>query len=268
MKVGVLLKQVPASDTRIKINGDASGIVTDEVKWEINPYDEFALEAALQLKEAGTASAVVLLTLGDKDAEGRIKDAVARGAGKLVDDAIRIDDPALAGSDSLGIARALAAAASKAGVQLLLAGKQAIDTDNAQVPSMVAELLDWAQVSVVTELTVEGGSITAHRDAGGGDKEVVQTSLPAVITCDKGLNSPRFASLKGIMMAKRQKISTWGIGDLGLDAGSVGAAGALVNEGAYSEPPPRPSGRVINLGSPEANVKELVRLLREEAKVI
>ncbi len=263
MKIGVCLKQVPATDSAIKINADATGIVTDDVKWIVNPYDEFALEAALQLKEAGQASEVVVLSMGAADSEARIKDGLARGAGS----AVRLHDDAFAGSDSLGIARVIAAACKKAEIGLLLCGRQAIDTDNWQVPAMVAELLGWGQVSAISTLALEGETVTATRAAGSGSSHLVQTRVPAVLTCDKGLNTPRFATLKGIMMAKRKKIACWGAADLGLDGG-VGAAGAHVTVSGYAPPAARPAGRVIDGDSPAAKAQELVRLLREEAKVI
>lgn len=263
MKIGVLLKQVPSSDEQIKIADPSAGIATGDVKWTINPYDEYAVEAALRLKEAKQATDVVLFTVGGKEVEQRIRDALAMGA----DSAVRLDDAAFAGSDCLGIARILAAAIKAEGVELVLAGKQAIDGDNAQVPVMVAELLDWAHVSVVTKLEVGDGSLKAWRDSGGGVQDVVEASLPAVITADKGLNEPRYASLKGIMAAKRKKIIVKGAGDIGVDAGTVGAGAALVVEDAWSLPPARPAGRILD-GDSAAAVKELVRVLREEAKVI
>jgi len=264
VKIGVCLKQVPATDTRIKINGDGSGIETGDVKWEINTYDEFALEAGLQLKDAKMAKNVVIFTFGGKSCEKSIRDGLARGA----TGAVRLDDAAFAGSDALGVARALAAALQKEGVDLVLCGKQAVDDDNSQVPAMIAELMGCAQISFISDLEVAGDTVTAHRAMGGGDSHVVRAALPVVLTCDKGLNTPRFASLKGIMMAKRKKIAVYGAADLGLDAGSVGAAGAVVETSAYTLPPARPAGRIIEGDSPEAKVAELVRLLREEAKVI
>lgn len=266
MNIAVLLKQVPDTDARIKPTADGSGIETDGIKYIINPYDEFALEAALQMKDAKIAKDVTVITLGDKGTEKQIKDALARGATASV----RVDDADFAGSDSLGIARALAAAVSKSGATLVLAGKQAIDGDSSQVPAMVAELLGWAQISVVNELSLEGDNVTAARVMGGGSVDVVSAKLPAVVTCEKGLNNPRFASMKGIMMAKRaiKKLSVWSAEDLGLDASQVGSAGALVEESGFSSPPARPSGRILDAGSPEATVAELVKLLREEAKVI
>jgi len=263
VKIGVLLKQVPASDARIKIADPSSGIDTADIKWEINPYDEYALEAALQLKDAKQASSVVILSVGGGDADQRIRDGLARGA----DAAVRLDDAAFAGSDCLGIARILAAAARAEGVELLLAGKQAIDGDNAQVPGMVAELLEWGNISVVDKLEFADGQVKAWRAAGGGARDVVEAALPLVITCDKGLNEPRYASLKGIMMAKRKKIAVKGAGDLGLDAATVGAGAALVTEDNWSLPPERPAGRILE-GDDAARVKELVGLLRDEAKVI
>ncbi len=263
MKIGVLLKQVPATDTRIKIADPSSGIVTDDVKWEINPYDEYALEAALQFKDAKVASEVVIISLGGADADQRIRDGLARGA----DRAVRLDDPAFAGSDCLGVARVLAAAAKAEGVELLLGGKQAVDGDNAQVPVMVAELLGWGNISVVDKLELADGKVKAWRASGGGSRDVVETTLPVVITCDKGLNEPRYASLKGIMMAKRKKIDVKGAADLGVDASTVGAAAALVVEDGWSLPPERPAGRILD-GDDATRVKQLVELLRDEAKVV
>lgn len=262
MKIGVLLKQVPASDSRVKINGDQTGIVTDDIKWEINPYDEFALEAGIQLKEAKVADSLVLITLGGKDAEARVKDGLARAV-KAKPEAIRVDGGDFAGADSLGIAKALAAAIKKAGIDLVLTGKQAIDNDNAQVPAMVAELLDLPQVTCVEKLEVSGDSLTAHRVMGGGQVDVVKAPVQAIVTCDKGLNEPRFASLPGIMKAKRAKIAVWGAGDLGVDAGS-----ALVSESDYREPPARPAGQIIEGASVAEKVDKLVNLLQNEAKVL
>ncbi len=267
MKIGVCLKQVPASDSRIQINADASGIVTDDIKWEINAYDEYALEAGIQLKEANKADELLIISLGGQDAEARIKDGIARGV-KAKPEAVRLDDAAFAGSDSLGKARIIAAAVKKSGVDLLLCGKQAIDNDNAQVPAMVAELLGWAQITMVDKLELEGDSVTANRVMGGGAVDTVTATLPAVVTCEKGLNTPRFASLPGIMKAKRAKIPVWGAADLELDASTVGAAGSLVDEGGYSLPTARPAGVIIDGATPEEKVQKLVSALRNDAKVV
>jgi electron transfer flavoprotein beta subunit len=263
MKIGVLLKQVPATDTRIRVNAEGTGILTDDIKWEINPYDEFALEEALRIKQAGKATEVVIVSLGGADCEPRIRDGLARGA----DRAVRIDDPSLAGSDALGVARAIAGALRSEGIGLALAGRQAIDGDSSAVPVMIAELLGWNQVVYVDKLTIEGGAFQAQRAAGGGVREIVSGSLPAVVTCDKGLNEPRYATLPGIMAAKRKPVAVKSLADVGVDAGSVGRGAALVSFSAMGLPPARPAGRMI-AGDADSAAAELVRLLRDEAKVI
>lgn len=264
MKIGVCIKQVPATDEEIKIASAAAGPSLDTVaKWELNPYDEFAVEEALKLKDAGLATEVVVFTVGSAATEARLRDNLAKGA----DRAVRLDDPAFGGSDCLGIARILAAALKAEGVGLVLCGKQAVDGDNAQVPAMVAELLGWPQVTVVDKLEVTGEGFKAWRAAGGGAREVVAGNLPVVVTADKGLNEPRYASLKGIMMAKKKSVDVRDAAALGIDVSTVGAAAALVVEGNWAGPPARPAGRILQGDNP-AVVAELVRLLREEVKVL
>ena len=173
MKLGVCIKQVPATDTRVVINPTASGILTNDVKWEINPYDEYALEEAVRQKAAGKGTEVVLFTVGGADAEARMRDALARGADRVV----RVEDPALAGSDALGYARALAAAIKAEDVGAVFCGRQAVDGDNGAVPAMIAEILGWGQASWIDKVGFEGTTFTANRAAGGGAKEVVTGSL-------------------------------------------------------------------------------------------
>ncbi len=263
MKIGVCLKQVPATDTRIRVNADGTGIVTDDVKFEINPYDEYALEEGLRIKGTDATREVIVFTIGGADCEPRVRDALARGA----DRAVRIDDPALAGSDALGIARALAAALKEQGVGLVLCGRQAIDGDSSAVPAMIAELLGWNQVCYADKLVLEGASFTAQRAAGGGVREVVSGAMPVVVSCDKGMNEPRTATLPGIMKAKAKKIDVKNLAALGVDAGSVGAGAAIVKQNNMGLPPARPPGRMLQ-GDAKTVAAKLVRLLREEAKVI
>ncbi len=258
MKIGVLLKQVPATDTRIKINAGATGIETGGVKLEINPYDEHALEAALKLKDAKKAKEVVIISIGGKGNDQRIRDGLARGADK----GFWINDPALEGADSLTVAKVLAAAAKELGVDMLMAGKQAVDDDNAQVPAMVAELLGWPQALVISALELDGGTFKATRDVGGGLRQVVQGNLPALISADKALNSPRYASLPGIMKARRKPIAKKTAGALGVEVGTP-----MVADANWTLPPERPAGRVLQ-GEPADVVQELVTLLRTEAKVL
>lgn len=263
MKIGVCLKQVPATDTRIKIKDPESGVDTAGVKWEINPYDEYALEEALRLKDAKKASQVILFTIGNKGSEQKIREGLARGA----DAAVRIDDPALTGSDSLGVARALAAALKAEGVDLVFAGKQAVDDDRSQVPAMIAELLDWPQILDMAKLEIEGSTLKAWCNAGSGSRDVIAASLPAVLTADKELNEPRYASLRGIMKAKRKKIAVKKLADLGLTADQVGSGAAQVVENNWSLPPQRGEVHMVDGNGVDA-ARELVRLLREDAKVI
>ncbi len=260
MKIGVCLKQVPATDTRFRIDNTGNGVVLSDVKFEISPYDEFALEEALRLRDAGVGTEVIVFTLAGADADQRIRDALARGANR----AVRLDDPAFAGLDSLGVARVLATAAQKEGVGLILCGKQAADDDNAQVPAMIAEILDWPQALVVDRLEIGGGRFKAWRVASGGAREIIEGPLPVVVSCTKGLNEPRYASLKGIMEAKKKSLTVANAGALGLDGARLAT---VVRSTRWSLPPDRPKGRILT-GDNATVVRELVRLLREEAKVI
>lgn len=265
MKVGVLLKQVPDTETRIRINATATGIATDGIKYVINPYDEFALEEALKLLDAKKATEVVLFCLGGgaAQADQRIRDGLARGANR----GVWLNDAAFEGSDALGAARALSAAVKAEGIQLLLCGKQAVDDDSCAVPAMVAELLGWAGVMFISALEINGGAFKATRDAGKGLRQVVSGNLPAVMSCDKALNVPRYASLPGIMKARTKPIANKKPADLGLDASKVGKAAAVVTDANWGLPPERPKGRILQ-GEPDQVVKELVRVLRNEAKVL
>ena len=265
MKIGVLLKQTPATDSRIRIMADGTGIETGDINWIVSAYDEHGLEQAATIKGKDRKKEVILFTLGGKGFQGdrRIRDGLAKGG----DRAVWLSDAAFEGSDSLGTARALAAAVKAEGVDILFAGKQAVDDDNAQVGAMVAELLGWPQVTIISKLELDGDTFRATRDAGQGQRQVVQGKLPAVFTADKALNTPRYAKLPDIMKARRKKIAQKKPADLGIDASQVGAAGRVVMESNWGPPPERPQGRILE-GEPEAVVQELVKLLREEAKVI
>ena len=261
MKIGVFLKQVPDTETKIRIMPDAAGIESGDVKWIVNPYDEFAVEAGLRLKEA-TGGEVVVISLGQARTLDAARTALAMGA----DRAVILDDDGFSGGDSLATARALAAAVQKEGLDIVFAGRQAIDHDNSQVPQIVAGLLDWPHATWITSFEHDGDSATIKRAIGGGKVEVAKVALPAVFTCNKGLNEPRYASLPGIMKAKSKPVVRYSPVDLDLD-GEVGAQGSAVRFFDYHMPPPRPEGRILE-GEPPERVKELVRLLREEAKVL
>ena len=261
MKIGVLIKRVPDSDSRITVRDSAAGVdLANVTKWVVNPYDEFAAEAGIQLKEKGVGSEIILFTVGTSASDKQIRTELARGG----DRAVRIDGPGFDEADALGVARALAAAIQKEGVQLVLCGKQAIDGDSSQVPGMLAEILGWPQITGINGLEVEGETIKANRPVGGGSVDVVQARIPAVLSCDKGLNNPRFPKLPAIMKAKKKPLDVLDAAALGLSEGDLAP---LTQEANWGNPPPRPTGRILQ-GDTAAVVKELVQLLRDEAKVL
>lgn len=260
MKIGVCVKITPDTDARIKPTADGSGVDRTGIKWVVSPYDMFAIEEAIATKEKHGGE-VISFTVGDDQAPAQLRaSCLALGAARSV----LVDDPAARETDALGVARVLAAAVKKEGIELLFTGKVAIDDDNVQVPSMVAELLGWTQVSRVVEFSVDGDTFTATRSMDGGVREVVRGKLPAVITAERGLNTPRYAKLPDIMKAKRKPIDTVDLASLELSAEDLAPA---VTVSGYAVPAERPKGRILE-GDVDTQVKELVRLLREEAKVI
>ncbi|MBI3914840.1 MAG: electron transfer flavoprotein subunit beta/FixA family protein [Chloroflexi bacterium] len=259
--VVVLIKRVPDTETRIQVKDGK--VNTEGISWVISPYDEYAVEEALRLQEK-YGGKVTLLCLGSEDAKETIRKGLALGA----DDAVHLNDPAFEGGDAATTARALAAALKKMEYALVLAGKQAVDEDNAQVAIRVAELLDLPHVNAIIKLDLADDKKSARcvREV-DGERDMMETSLPAIFTAQQGLNEPRYPSLKGIMGAKKKPIADWKAADLGLDPAHLGAAGAQIQVERYDPPAPRPPGKIIP-GDPATAAKELVRLLREEAKVI
>ncbi|MGD8794114.1 MAG: electron transfer flavoprotein subunit beta/FixA family protein [Anaerolineae bacterium] len=258
----VCLKEVPDTETRIQVRDGQ--VVEEGIQYVVNPYDEFALEEALKWQEE-EGGKVTLVSLGPERARESILKGLAMGA----DEVYHLSDPAFLGGDAYATARALAAAIEKLGeYDVIFCGKQAVDEDNAAVGIMVAELLDLPHVSVVSELTLDAGNASgqAKRDIEGG-KEVVEFPLPAVITTQKGLNEPRYPSFRGIRQARKKPFNEWTVGDVGLEAGEVGTAGAKVQIVEVTPPPERPPGRIVE-GEPEEAAREVVHLLRDEAKVI
>jgi electron transfer flavoprotein beta subunit len=262
MNAIVCLKEVPDTETRIEVR---DGKVAEEgVQYVVNPYDEFALEEALKWQEE-YGGKVTLVSLGPERARESILKGLAMGA----DEVYQLADDAFLGGDAYAIAKALAAAIQKVGdYDVIFCGKQAVDADNHAVGIMLAELLDLPHVAVVSGLEIadDGTCAKAERDIEGG-KELVELPLPAVITAQKGLNEPRYPSFRGIRQARRKPFTVWSVGDLGLDTGEVGAAGAKVEMIEVTPPPERPPGRIVE-GEPADAAKEVARLLREEAKVI
>ncbi|MDQ3557495.1 MAG: electron transfer flavoprotein subunit beta/FixA family protein [Gemmatimonadota bacterium] len=249
MKSIVCVKRVPDTETRIRITGDESGIESAGVKWVLNPYDEFAMEAALRQKEGAGAGEVTAITAGGPAAAETLRSCLAMGADRAVLlRAERIDG-------GLPVARLLADEIRGREYDLLLFGMKAVDDDLQAVGPMVAELLGLPAASAVTEFSVDGGSVTAHREIEGGT-ELVELRIPCVLTMTKGAYEPRYASLKGIMAAKKKPLEEKDVQP---------TPGSLRVEG-MSYPPERQAGRIIGEG-PDA-VPELLRVLREEARVL
>ncbi len=261
MNIVVLIKRVPDTETRIQIKD--SQVSTEGISWVISPYDEYAVEEALRLIEKHTGK-VTLVCLGPEDAKETIRKGLALGA----DQAVHLNDPAFLNGDASTTAQVLAAALKKIEYDLILSGKQAVDEDNAQVGIRVAELLDLPHVNaaIKLELSDDKKSARCTREV-DGDRDVMETSLPAIITAQQGLNEPRYPSLKGIMGAKKKPITDWRASDLGLDPATVGEQGAKFQLVQVEPPPARPPGKIIP-GDAATAAKELARLLREEAKVI
>ncbi len=249
MKTYVCIKRVPDTEARLKVAADGKSIDTAGLKYIISPYDEYALEAALRLKEASGAGEVVVVSVGDGAAGEQLRSALAMGA----DAAVLLKGQA--DMDGLATAKALAAELKASGAELVLCGMKAADDDQQEVGPMLGELLDLPCVTGVSEFEIQGGSVVCQREAEGGT-EVVEAPLPAVVTITKGKVEPRYPSLKGIMAAKKKPLEEK---DAQLPASRI-----QVRE--LTPPPERPAGRIVGQG-PDA-VPELVRLLKEQAKVL
>lgn len=258
MKIFVCLKQVPDTETKIKILPDQSGIDTAGIKWVMNPYDEHAVEEAVKFKEKNTGAQVWVITSGPKArAAEALRTALAMGA----DEALLINSPE--NLDALSTAKALASVIGTEGpAHLIFSGKLAIDTNQSSVPQMVAEFLSIPHTTVVSKIEMTPENTTVERDVEGGAKEVVQMINPALIAANKGLNMPRYASLPGIMKAKKKVIKEIEFSSLG-----IAATEQKVRYSGFSLPPEKPAVKLLT-GDAASQVSQLVSALRDEAKVI
>jgi electron transfer flavoprotein beta subunit len=245
----VCIKQVADTETRVKVAADGRSLDPTGVTWILNPYDEFAIEQALLLKEKAGAGEVVVVSVGGAGLPTTLRNALAMGADRAIH--LKCDVPL----DGLNVARALSAEIRTLSPAIVWFGKQAVDDDAAQVGLMVAEMLDLPSVGVVAAFALDGEKATVEREIEGG-REVVEVTLPAAFTTDKGLNQPRFASLKGIMAAKKKPIDE--------RPAAVGAPALEVV--ALELPAPRKAGRIVGEGV--AAVPELIRVLREEVQIL
>lgn len=256
MKIGVLLKQVPDTESSVGIKADGSGIDERNIKWIINPFDEYAIEEALRAKEK-FGGEVVVITAGPARSVDAVRQALAMGA----DRGIRIDS----GRELDPYSRAVVLSKACAGenFDIIFAGRQASDDGYGQVHIGVAEMLSWPHVTPVEkfEISDDGRGIKVQRPTAGGTKEIVESALPVVVGCEKGLNQPRYATLPGIIKARSKPVAELSADDL------LSGEKSKVKVVSYSLPPERAAGRIIP-GGPEEAAQELVRLLREEARVI
>jgi electron transfer flavoprotein beta subunit len=249
VKILVPIKRVPDPATTIRVLPDGSGIATDNVKWVINPFDEIAIEEALRIKEKQGSGEVVLITVGQSAWQEQLRTGLAMGADRSI--LVKTD----AALDTLAIAQILAKVAGDEKPDLILLGKQAIDDDSNQIGQMLAELLGWPQATFASKLEIADGKVTVIREVDGG-LETIAFSLPSLVTTDLRLNEPRYASLPGIMKARKKELKEIPADSLGID---LAPKLKIKNLAA---PPKRQAGR--KLGS----VAELVQALHSEAKVI
>lgn len=260
MNIFVFVKRVPDTESKIRISPDGKRINEEGLTFILSPYDEYAVEEALRLKEA-QGGQVTAISVGPQEAAVVLKKCLAMGA----DEAVLVKDSASETYDGLRTAKIIAQLMKTkfSSYSLLLFGKQSVGADNAQVPSMVAGLLGLPQVNVVTKLQIEGKKGTALREIEGAH-EKVSFPLPAVLSAQKGLNEPRYETLKGIMMAKRKEIPVIELDETGLSEEVLNPRLEVVK---LETPPAKQAGKIID-DSPEEAAKKLVAFLHEEAKII
>jgi electron transfer flavoprotein beta subunit len=249
VKILVSVKRVPDPATTIRILPDGTGIATDNVKWVINPFDEIAIEEALRIKEKQSGGDVALLSVGQQTWQEQLRTGLAMGADRAI--LVRADQQL----DSLAIARVMAKIVGDEKPDLVIIGKQAIDDDANQVGQMLAEMLGWPQATFASKVEIAGTKCTVVREVDGG-LETIAFELPAVITTDLRLNEPRYASLPGIMKARKKELKEIPVDSLGVDLTPKLKIKTL------AAPPKREAGRKV------ASVEELVSVLHSEAKVI
>jgi electron transfer flavoprotein beta subunit len=249
MKVLVAVKRVVDYNVKIRVKQDQSGVELNNVKMSMNPFDEIAVEEAVRLKEAGTATEVVAVSLGVKQCQETIRTALAMGADRGI--LVETDDEL----QPLAVAKLLKEVVAKESPDLVILGKQAIDDDANQTGQMLAALLDWSQGTFASKVVVADGKLDVTREIDGG-LETIKIDLPAIVTTDLRLNEPRYASLPNIMKAKKKPLDTLTPADLCVDTAP------RLKTLKVAEPPSRQAGVKV------ADVAELVDKLRNEAKVI
>ena len=249
MKILVAVKRVIDYNVQIRVKEDNSGIVTDNVKMSTNPPDDNAIEEAVKIKEAGKATEIVAITIGDDKAQETVRKALAVGA----DRGIHVKADGII--EPLAVSKILKAVVEKEKPDLIFMGKQAIDDDCNQTGQMLAALLNWPQATFASKIHVKDKSLEVTREVDEG-LETIEVNIPAIVTCDLRLNEPRYASLPNIMKAKKKPLDQMSATDLGVDTKP------RIEQIKVEEPPRRKAGIKV------ANVAELVNKLKNEAKVI
>ena len=256
MNVMVCLKQVPHQDARLDVNSDGTWIQEDNIKFEINSYDTYAIEEALRLKDAGDAE-VVVVSIGPDRVTQALRTALGMGA----DRAVHINDPATQGVDALGSAKILAAVAKEVGAEVIFTGLMADDDNASAIPPMLAELLDMPSATGVVATDVGDTSIKVERELEGGALEVVELPKPCLIAIQTGANQVRYASLKGIMQAKKKPVDVKTLADLGL-ADSVGGEHNKTTVNKIYVPAKGDTAEILE-GSTDEIVTQLVAKIKE-----
>lgn len=264
MRIAVCIKQVPDTEARLRVAKDGRWVDEEDLPFVINESDNYALEEALTLAEQ-TGGEVVVFSLGPARVKEALRKALALGAVR----AVHLEDEAFAGGDAMATARALAAALAREEVDLVLTGSQSDDSGFGATGSVVAGHLGWPHAWLVMGVELEEGAKSAKvtREMESGMNEIFRLQLPAVIEVQAGINHPRYASLKGIMKAKRKPIDVLAPADLGLDASQVGAAGSRLEVLEVSFPDAGAGAEMIE-GDPAEAARVLVEKLRSEARVL
>ncbi|MSO44143.1 MAG: electron transfer flavoprotein subunit beta/FixA family protein [Thermoleophilia bacterium] len=240
MKIAVCVKEVPDTTAEKRFDPSTFRLVRDEGDRMLNEFDKYAIEEALRLKEAGTGDEVILVSVGPEKAVESLRQGLAMGADRLV----LVSDPAVAGSDYLGTARALAKAIEEIGAELVLLGSESTDARSGVLAATLGEISGRTWITSANSLTVNGSTITVERQSDDG-VDTVEAPLPAVVSVTKAINEPRYPSLKGIMGAKKKPQDVKTLGDIGVAASDVGTAGAKTRVVGVTTPPARTAGQVV-----------------------
>ena len=249
MKIFVTVKRVPDTETQLKINAAGTDFATDGIKWVVNPFDEIAIEEGLRIKEKHAGTEVVLVSIGPKTAQEQLRTGLAMGADRAI---LVVSDENL---EPLAVARVLQKLVDQEKPDFIVMGKQAVDYDHNCAGQMLAELLGWPQATFASKVELADGKATVTREVDGG-LETLAVTLPAIVTADLRLNEPRYASLPGIMKARKKELKEIPVADLGIDVAPRVRIVKLEN------PEKRAAGRKVE------SVQELLKVLHDEAKVI